>query len=123
MSRSSDTMPAWSTAELTSGWTAVAQDAQISATGLRESLVALFAETAVSQVRAMRRGMTVASRFAVAGTPDGFAAAVAGLEQAGRETMRDLNHLTQLGAAVMAAALRPVTEFLPQTGGASRPPT
>lgn len=120
MTRLTETVPAWPAADLTSGWNAVAQDAQISVTGLREAVLALFAECAVSQVRAMRRGMVVASRFAVAGTPDGLAAALTGVEQAGRETMRDLNHLTRLGSAVMAAALRPVTEFLPQTGGAGR---
>jgi hypothetical protein len=117
MSRLTDTAPAWPSADLTSGWTAVARDAQISVTGLREAVVALFAETAVSQLRAVRRGLSVASHFAAAGTPDGFAAAVEGVGQAGRETMQDWTHLTRLGSAAMAAALRPVTEFLPQAGG------
>jgi hypothetical protein len=117
MSRLTETVPAWPSADLSSGWTAVAQDAQISGTGLREAVVALFAESAASQVRAVRRGVSVASRFATAGTPDGLAAAVEGVGQAGRETMQDWNHLTRLGSAVMAAALRPVTEFLPQAGG------
>ncbi len=116
----SELLPAWAPADLASGWNAAAKDAQVSVSGLQEAAVALFAECAVAQVRSLRRGWSVLSRFAVAGTPDGFAAAVTDAEDAGREVMRDLSRISKLGAAVVMASMRPFTEFLPQAGDPTR---